>query len=72
MQKLSFLDGNKDNCSIDNLVLIDKEINLEMNRRGYRHKEAELTSVGVEIARLSIATKKAKQRRKEDRKIEKD
>lgn len=69
---VSFLDGDKDNCSIDNLVLIDNATNLEMNRRGYRFKEAELTSVGVEIAKLSIATKKAKQRRKEARKNEKD
>lgn len=61
---VSFLDGDKDNCSIDNLVLIDNEINLELNRRKLRKQEAELTRTGVNIAKLSIATRKAKQRRK--------
>lgn len=48
----------------DDLVLIDNEINLELNRRKLRQQEAELTRTGVNIAKLSIATKKAKQRRK--------
>lgn len=61
---VSFLNGDKDNCSIDNLMLIDNELNLELNRRKLRQQEAELTRTGVNIAKLSIATRKAKQRRR--------
>ncbi|MBD5469232.1 MAG: HNH endonuclease [Lachnospiraceae bacterium] len=61
---VSFLDGDKDNCSIDNLVLIDNEINLELNRRKLRHQEVELTRTGINIAKLSVMVRKAKQQRK--------
>ncbi len=63
---VSFLDGNKDNCDIDNLVLIDNEINLELNRKKLRQQEAELTRTGINTAKLSIAIRKAKQRRKKE------
>lgn len=53
---VSFLDGDKDNCSIENLVLIDNETNLEMNRSRLRFEEAELTKLGVNLARLKVAT----------------
>ena len=33
---VSFLDGDKDNCDIDNLVLIDNKENLELNRSNLR------------------------------------
>lgn len=51
---VSFLDGNRENCDIDNLFLIDNETNLEMNRRKLRYQEAELTKVGKSIAELNI------------------
>lgn len=52
---VSFLDGNKDNCSIENLFLTDNATNLEMNRQKLRFKNPELTAVGEKVARLNIA-----------------
>lgn len=61
---VSFLDGNKDNCDINNLVLVDNEINLELNRSDLRSEHAEITEVGVAIATLKVATRSRKKRRK--------
>lgn len=52
---VSFLDGNKDNCAPENLILIDNSINLEMNRRKLRSNIQEVTKTGVHIAKLNIA-----------------
>ena len=52
---VSFLDGDKDNCSIENLFLTDNATNLEMNRQKLRFKNPELTAVGEKVARLNIA-----------------
>ena len=60
---MSFLDGDKDNCNIENLFLIDNETNLEMNRRELRFDEAELTKVGRNIAKLNISARESLIRR---------
>lgn len=52
---VTFLDGDKDNCDIDNLVLIDKDENLEMNRSKLRFRNAEATKTGLAIAKVKIA-----------------
>lgn len=57
---VSFLDGDKDNCNIENLFLIDNETNLEMNRRELRFDEAELIKVGRNIAKLNISARNRK------------
>lgn len=57
---ISFLDGDKDNCDIDNLVLIDNKENLELNRSNLRFSNAEFTKAGVAIAKVKVA---ARQRR---------
>ena len=57
-KKVSFLDGNKDNCDIANLVLIDNRENLELNRSHLRFAEAELTQVGVSIAKVRVAARR--------------
>lgn len=62
---VSFLDGNKENCEIDNLVLLDNDENLEMNRRKLRFDEADLTRTGIQVAKLGVAINK---RRKIDQK----
>ncbi len=59
---VSFLDGDKDNCDIENLILLDNPVNLEMNRRKLRFDNPELTAAGVNVAALSV---KARQRKKE-------
>lgn len=59
---VSFLDGNKDNCDISNLILIDNDINLEMNRRKLRFEDQELTRTGATLAAHSVAIRKKKSR----------
>lgn len=62
-KKIIFLDGDKDNCDINNLAMVDGEENLELNHRKLRFKHAESTKAGIMIARARIA---AKRRRKHD------
>ena len=54
---VGFLDGDKDNCDIKNLVLIDNKENLELNRSRLRFDSPELTETGVLIAKVKIAAK---------------
>lgn len=62
---VSFLDGNKDNCDIVNLVLIDNAENLEMNRSRLRFADPERTKTGVLVAKARV-TVRQKKRRKTD------
>ena len=55
---ISFRDGDTQNCSIENLFLETHQEHIEMNRRGYRSSIPELTDVGLNVARLRIATQK--------------
>lgn len=58
-----FLDGDKTNCNIDNLVCITQEENLIMNKRGLRYSEAELTKTGTLIAKVVVAERKASEKK---------
>lgn len=62
-KQITFLDGNKDNCDISNLIMIDNETNLEMNRKKLRFDEREATRAGVTIAQINITTKKRRKER---------
>ncbi len=55
---VSFLDGDKDNCDIDNLVLINNIENLELNRSRLRFSNAEFTKTGVAIAKVKVTARK--------------
>lgn len=55
---VSFLDGDKDNCDIENLVLVDMAENLEINRTRLRFDDPELTKVGVTVAKVRVAARK--------------
>ena len=57
---VSFLDGDKDNCKIENLVLLDNSENLEMNRSNLRFSPAEVTEAGVNIAKIKVAARRRK------------
>lgn len=57
-KKVSFLDGNKDNCNIENLVLLDNAENLEMNRSGLRFDNTDYTEAGVAVAKLKVASRR--------------
>lgn len=62
-KQITFLDGNKDNCDISNLIMIDNETNLEMNRKKLRFNKPEATRAGVTIAQINIMTKKRRRER---------
>lgn len=53
---LRFLDGNKQNCSIDNLELVTKAENLQITRKNLSSSNPEITRAGIAIAKLSVAT----------------
>ncbi len=55
---VSFLDGNKDNCSIENLVLMDNAVNLEMNRRKLRFTDKDRTKTGMLVSELRVAVRR--------------
>ena len=60
---VSFLDGNNDNCNIENLVLIDNEENLEMNRSRLRFADPERTKTGVLVAKARVTVRQKKRRK---------
>ncbi|MDH6367533.1 MULTISPECIES: HNH endonuclease signature motif containing protein [unclassified Breznakia] len=55
-----FLDGNRNNFDFDNLMLIHRRELLVMNRRGLIKDAAELTKVGITLARMIISIEKKK------------
>lgn len=57
---VSFLDGDKDNCDIENLIMIDNFENLELNRSKLRFENPEYTKVGVAVAKVKIAARNRK------------
>lgn len=58
--KLTFLDGNKRNCSLENLALITDAEHLQMTKKNLRSENPKLTETGILIARAEIAADKAK------------
>lgn len=55
-----FLDGDKLNCSIENLKMISKSQNARLNQNGWRFDNPEATEIGILLADLKIkANKKA-------------
>lgn len=52
---LRFLDGNKQNCSIDNLALVSRAEHIEITRRNLAFDNPELTKTGIAVAKLNVA-----------------
>ena len=50
-----FLDGNRRNCSIENLTLVSKQENAVMNKKGLRSEDPEATRAGITTAKLTLA-----------------
>ena len=57
--KLIFLDGNKQNCNLDNLALVTNAEHLQLTRLGLRSENAQFTETGILIAKTGIAVSKA-------------
>lgn len=61
--KLTFLDGDKKNCALENLALITSAEHLQMTRRDLRSQSPQLTKTGILIAKAGIASHKAKKKK---------
>lgn len=55
--KVTFLDGNKENAYLDNLVLVTNAEQMIMAKDGLRFEDPQLTKTGILIAKVKIATK---------------
>lgn len=64
-ERVIFLDGNKRNFDIDNLMLISKKENFHMNSRNLRFNDKELTKVGLSLTKLNIKINELEKRNKE-------
>lgn len=58
--KVTFLDGNKQNCVFENLALVTNAEHLQMTRKGLRSECPHLTETGILVARAGIAVHKKK------------
>ena len=59
---VSFKDGNKLNCNIDNLMLITSSENAVMNKKHYRFEDPDLTVTALNVVRLQQAAKKRRKK----------
>lgn len=55
---VSFKDGDKTNCGIDNLMLISRAENALLNTRKLRFDRAEATEVGLAVAKMHVQIQK--------------
>lgn len=59
---VSFRDGDKLNCSIDNLMLVTKAENVALTKLRLRSEDPDLTEAGLNLIRLKKAVKDAKRK----------
>lgn len=62
---LIFLDGDKSNCSIENLMMVSQNINLILNRKGMRYENPEATKAAINTAILIEAINKKRRKAKD-------
>jgi len=62
--KVIFADGNKLNVVAENLLLVSDNELCRMNQNGWIQNDPELTKTGLAIAKLSIAAKARKRKKK--------
>ena len=55
--KIIFLDGDITNITIENLAMVSNQEMLMANRLGLRYKDKELTEVGINIAKVAVASR---------------
>lgn len=61
-----FKDGDKMNCSIENLALISRAENAVMNKMNLRSEDPDLTMAGVGLARLRLKVKEKRRGKQSD------
>ena len=57
---LTFIDGNKLNCNVDNLKLISRNVLARINQNGYSHLSGKLKETVINIFELDEITKEIK------------
>lgn len=62
-EKIIYLDGNPLNLSMDNLKLITDKEHAVMNKSRLRFNDAELTQIGLNVARIKMSMTENKKRR---------
>ncbi len=62
-----FADGNKKNFNIENLILVSRKELAVLNKNKLLRDNAELTNIGIAIAKIKIAIAD-KKRKKEEKK----
>lgn len=62
---VSFKDGDKTNCNIDNLILIDRRTAQAMMKNNLWSKHANLTEAGVAVAKVIVKSNERRKRGKE-------
>ena len=67
-QKIIFLDGDKTNCSLDNLQVVSDYENLVLNQNGMYFKNKELTETSVLVAKIICKENKLKRQMKNGKK----
>ena len=64
--KVYFKDGDRQNCELDNLMLIEQRVLGSLNRQGLSKFRGELADTAVNVARLSVAANDAKRRKRSE------
>ena len=62
-----FADGNKKNFNLENLILVSRKELAVLNKNKLLRDNAELTNIGIAIAKIKIAIAD-KKRKKEEKK----
>lgn len=63
---IRFLDGDRYNCSLENLVLVDRLEHVDILRQGGYVEDPEVNKTITAIAKLNVATKKAERKIKDE------
>lgn len=64
---VTFRDGNKANCDLDNLMLVTRGENATLTKLELRSEDPDLTETGLNLIRLKRAAKDARKRKKNGR-----
>lgn len=62
--KIIFLDGDKENCAIENLAIVTCAEQLEITRKGLRSDKPEFTKTGILIAKAGVTVNKIKKEKR--------
>lgn len=55
---VTFIDGDKMNCSIDNLMLVTRSENMMLTHMGLRSEDPDLTEAGLNVTRIKTKLRK--------------